>query len=151
MDVLRDMLNCFVFVYLVDILIFSLSQTTHVQHIRQVLQRRLDHQLFVKAEKYEFHVSTVSFLGFIVSEGEVKMDLEKVSAVTNWPIPSNWKGRCVLSCLTSRVTRGKNEVTCVERSANRFVVSKILYSTVFARILILHICGFSSPFPTWEP
>lgn len=37
-DVLRDMLNYFVFVYLDDILIFSRSQEEHVQHIWRVLR-----------------------------------------------------------------------------------------------------------------
>ena len=62
-DVLRDMLDQFVFVYLDDILIYSPDEQTHIQHVRQVLQRLLDHQLFVKAEKCEFHVPPVSFSG----------------------------------------------------------------------------------------
>ncbi|KAG1927216.1 hypothetical protein F2P79_024405 [Pimephales promelas] len=50
-DVLRDMLNVFVFVYLDDILIFSPSLQIHVQHVRRVLQRLLENRLFDKAEK----------------------------------------------------------------------------------------------------
>lgn len=38
-DVLWDMLNCFVFVYIDNILIFSLSLEEHVQHVRAVLLR----------------------------------------------------------------------------------------------------------------
>ena len=90
-DVLRDLLNISVFVYLDDILIFSPDEETHRGHVRQVLQRLLDQQLFVKAEKCEFHVSTVSFLGFIVSEGNVRMEPGKVEAVTGWATPSNRK------------------------------------------------------------
>lgn len=44
------MLDCFVFVYLDDILFFSPVEETHVQHVKQVLQRLLDNQLYVKAE-----------------------------------------------------------------------------------------------------
>ena len=40
-DVLRDLLNVSVFVYLDDILIFSKSREEHVLHVRQVLQRLL--------------------------------------------------------------------------------------------------------------
>lgn len=84
-DVLRDFLNRTVFVYLDDILIFSRSKEEHIQHVREVLQRLLDKKLFVKAEKCEFHVSAVSFLGYIIEGGQVNTDPEKVQAVANWP------------------------------------------------------------------
>ena len=87
-DVLRDLLNVCVFVYLDDILIFSRSRQEHVVHVRQVLQRLLENQLFVKAEKCEFHVSEVSFLGFVINAGKIQMDPEKTRAVTDWPTPS---------------------------------------------------------------
>lgn len=48
-DVLGDMLNCSVFEYLDDILFFSPVEET-VQHVKQVLQRLLENQLYVKAE-----------------------------------------------------------------------------------------------------
>ena len=90
-DVLREMLGRYVFVYLDDILIFSPDETTHVKHVRQVLQRLLANQLFVKAEKCEFPVPSVSFLGFIVSKDNVEMDPTKVRAVSEWATPSNRK------------------------------------------------------------
>ena len=90
-DVLRDFLNDFVFVYLDDILIFSPDEQAHIQHVTQVLQRLLQHQLYVKAEKCEFHVHSVSFLGFRVSQGKVAMDQEKVRAVADWQVPTSRK------------------------------------------------------------
>ena len=66
-DVLRDFLNVFLFVYLDDIVIFSKSEQEHLQHVHCVLQRLLENQLFVKAEKSEFHTTEVSFLGYIIS------------------------------------------------------------------------------------
>ncbi|KAK7918601.1 hypothetical protein WMY93_009885 [Mugilogobius chulae] len=90
-DVLRDFLNRFVFVYLDDILIFSQSHAEHQIHVRQVLQRLLENKLFVKAEKCDFYSSKVSFLGFIIEQGQVKADPEKIKAVIEWPIPENRK------------------------------------------------------------
>ncbi len=90
-DVLREMLNKCVFVYLDDILIFSQSYEDHVQHVRQVLSRLLFNDLFVKLEKSEFHSTTVSFLGFILSCGSVQMDPSKVCAVLEWPHPDSLK------------------------------------------------------------
>ncbi|XP_067231407.1 bromodomain-containing protein 8 isoform X8 [Chanodichthys erythropterus] len=76
-DVLRDMINKFVFVYLDDILIFSPSVQVHTQHVRQVLQRLLENQLYVKAEKCVFHMESVSFLGYIISADGIKADPAK--------------------------------------------------------------------------
>ena len=90
-DVLRDMLNRFVFVYLDDILIFSRSSKEHVHHVQRVLQRLLENYLFVKAEKCEFYASSVSFLGCVAGRGTVQMDSAKVSAVTTWPVPDSRK------------------------------------------------------------
>jgi hypothetical protein len=90
-DVLRDMLNKFVFVYLDDILIFSRTLSEHTRHVQLVLRRLLENSLYVKAEKCEFHAQTVSFLGYIVAEGNIQMDPAKVSAVTSWPVPGNRK------------------------------------------------------------
>lgn len=46
-NVLGDMLNKFIFVYLDNILIFSCSETEHITHVRVVLQRVLQNHLFV--------------------------------------------------------------------------------------------------------
>uniref|UniRef100_A0A8K9UM86 Gypsy retrotransposon integrase-like protein 1 n=1 Tax=Oncorhynchus mykiss TaxID=8022 RepID=A0A8K9UM86_ONCMY len=88
-DVLRDMLNIFVFVYLDDILIFSPSLQIHVQHVRRVLQRLLENCIFVKAEKCTFHASSVTFLGSVISAEGIKMDPAKVQAVIDWPVPKS--------------------------------------------------------------
>ncbi len=90
-DVLRDMVDQFIYVYLDDILIFSSSLQEHVQHVRRVLQRLLENGLFVKAEKCAFHAQSVPFLGFIVSPEGVRMDPDKVKAVVSWPTPDSRK------------------------------------------------------------
>lgn len=74
------MLNKSVFVYLEDILILSCSETKHVTHVHAVLQYLLQNHLYAKEKKCEFHVPTVSFLGFIISAGSIKMDPAKAQA-----------------------------------------------------------------------
>ena len=78
-------MDIFVFVYLDDIYIFSHSLDSHSLHVRQVVQRLLENKLFVKAEKCEFHRNSVSFLGFIVTPSQVKMDPSKLKAVWTGP------------------------------------------------------------------
>ena len=58
-EVLRDILNKFVTVYLDDILVYSTCYEDHVSHVRQVLRRLLDNRLFVKLENCEFHKSNL--------------------------------------------------------------------------------------------
>ena len=90
-DILGDMLNRFVFVYLDDILIFSQDAQSHQGHVRKVLQRLLENRLFVKAEKCTFSCTSTTFLGYIISAGSIAMDPEKVRAVEQWPNPTDRK------------------------------------------------------------
>uniref|UniRef100_A0A3B3IH81 Gypsy retrotransposon integrase-like protein 1 n=1 Tax=Oryzias latipes TaxID=8090 RepID=A0A3B3IH81_ORYLA len=90
-DVLRDFLNRFAFVYLDDILIYSSNLTQHEHHVRLVLERLLENQLFVKAEKCEFHTSSVPFLGYIIEAGNIRPDPAKIEAVTQWETPQTRK------------------------------------------------------------
>ncbi|XP_049339640.1 uncharacterized protein LOC125804612 [Astyanax mexicanus] len=90
-DVLRDMLGKFVIAFIDDILIYSSDLTTHISHVRAVLTRLLQNQLFVKAEKCEFNLSTISFLGYVISARGITMDDRKIQAVVNWPTPRSVK------------------------------------------------------------
>ncbi len=90
-DVFRDMLNQWVIVYIDDILIYSETYEEHVKQVRAVLKHLMQHHLYAKAEKCEFHQETISFLGYVISSGGVAMDEQKVRAVVNWPQPTTLK------------------------------------------------------------
>ncbi|KAL0153155.1 hypothetical protein M9458_051542, partial [Cirrhinus mrigala] len=90
-EILKDFLNKFVIAYIDDFLIYSKSEAEHINHVRTVLSRLLENQLYVKAEKCEFHVNQTSFLGYHISHQGVKMDIAKVQAVTEWPQPTTIK------------------------------------------------------------
>ncbi len=90
-DVFRDMLNRWVIVYIDDILIYSDSYEGHVKQVRSVLHRLLTHQLYAKIEKCEFHQTSVSFIGYMISSGGVAMEDKKVQAVIDWPQPVTLK------------------------------------------------------------
>jgi hypothetical protein len=49
-----DYLDKFVVVFIDDILIYSQSEEEHADHLRMVLQRLREHQLYVKLSKCEF-------------------------------------------------------------------------------------------------
>lgn len=84
-EILRDYLHKFVIAYLDDILIYSQDIETHVKHIRQVLQQLLQNNLFVKAEKCEFHRDYLFSGLYYINTTGVSMDKRKVKAVQDWP------------------------------------------------------------------
>ncbi|KAL0185639.1 hypothetical protein M9458_017309, partial [Cirrhinus mrigala] len=90
-DVFRGELNRYVIVYIDDILVYSENLQDHVQHVRNVLQRLIHHQLHAKLPKCEFHQTSTSFLGYIISHEGVTMDELKVASVLNWPRPRTIK------------------------------------------------------------
>ncbi|XP_042612294.1 uncharacterized mitochondrial protein AtMg00860-like [Cyprinus carpio] len=51
----------------------------------------MEHQLYAKAEKCEFHLTAILFLGYVISQEGVAMDESKVNAVLNWPLPGTIK------------------------------------------------------------
>lgn len=85
------MLNKWVIIYIDDILIYSDTFAQHVQQVRAVLQRLIQQQLYAKLEKCEFHQTSTSFLGYIISAEGVAMDDNKVQAVVSWPRPTTVK------------------------------------------------------------
>jgi hypothetical protein len=63
--VFMEYLDRFVVVFIDDILIYSKSDSDHEEHLRLVLQKLRDNQLYVKYSKCEFWIDEVPFLGHI--------------------------------------------------------------------------------------
>ncbi|KAL9858921.1 putative nucleotidyltransferase, Ribonuclease H [Arabidopsis thaliana] len=88
-NIFREFLDKFVIVFIDDILIYSRSRKEHVEHLRIVLQRLRDHQLFVKLSKCSFWQKKIGFMGHVISEEGVAVDPEKITTITQWPRPKN--------------------------------------------------------------
>ncbi|MBW0556726.1 hypothetical protein O181_096441 [Austropuccinia psidii MF-1] len=86
-DMFYDLLDIYVVGYLDDIMVFSKSEEEHVTHVSTVLSRLRANNLFAKACKCLFHVSSVEYLGYFVSSEGIKMDQAKVQQILNWPSP----------------------------------------------------------------
>ena len=85
--VFRPHLDCFVVIFIDDILIYSKSEQEYEGHLRIVLQTLKEHQLYAKFSKCEFWLKRVTFLGHIISQDGLEVDPEKVEAVLNWKRP----------------------------------------------------------------
>src|SRR5262249_43459400 len=87
--VFRQYLDKFVVVFIDDILVYSRGAEEHDKHLRIVLQTLREHQLYAKLSKCEFWLSSVSFLGHVISKEGIQVDPKKVKAVSNWPRLTN--------------------------------------------------------------
>jgi hypothetical protein len=76
-------------VYLDDILIFTVTKEEHCRITHKVLKRLQDNNLYLCPKKCKFKKESVEYLGLIISEGQVRMDLAKVAAVKLWALPKN--------------------------------------------------------------
>jgi hypothetical protein len=79
-------------VYMDDLLIATKDDPIlHKQCIERVLQRLLDHDLYLKLSKCEFHKQRIEYLGVVLEHGQVQMDPTKVKGVADWNRPQNAK------------------------------------------------------------
>jgi len=90
-DVFSDLLDVCIVVYLDDILIYSDDITQHQSHIKEVLKRLRKAGLYAKAEKCEFHLDSVEYLGYVLSPSGLTMSDAKVKTIQEWLEPKNIK------------------------------------------------------------
>jgi hypothetical protein len=82
-SVFMDYLDKFVVVFIDDILIYSQSEEEHVDHLKMILQRLREHQLYAKLSKCEFWIDEVLFLGHIINKHGLSVDPKKVADILN--------------------------------------------------------------------
>ena len=58
-------------VFIDDIFSYSKSDSDHEEHLRLVLQKLRDNQLYAEFSKCEFWIGEVPFLGHIISNGGI--------------------------------------------------------------------------------
>jgi hypothetical protein len=87
--VFMEYLSKFMVVFIDNILVFSQSEEEHEEHLRLVLQKLREHQLYAKFSKCDFWLKEVSFLGHNITDGGIAVDPSKVRDVLNWSPPKN--------------------------------------------------------------
>lgn len=90
-EVFREHIGKFVCVFFDDILIYSETPETHVQHLKTVFQILKDNQLCVKLNKCAFAQDKVEYLGYVIGGEGVEADQSKIAAMTSWPTPTTVK------------------------------------------------------------
>jgi hypothetical protein len=91
-NVFMDYLDTFIVVLIDDILVYYQNEQEHEEHLRKVLQRLQDCQLYTKLSKCKFWISEVLFLGHIINRDGLAVDPKKVAPILDWEAPKDVRG-----------------------------------------------------------
>jgi hypothetical protein len=81
-------LDKFVVVFIDDILIYSKNEEEHAKHLRIVLTRLREHQLYAKFSKCAFWLKEIQFLGHVLFANGIAVGPSKVKDILEWKSPT---------------------------------------------------------------
>ena len=84
-NIFHKQLRKFVLLFFDDIHIYSKTWKEHFHHLEDVLNIMHDQYLFANLSKCEFGLKNLLYLGHIIDQDGVKVDMEKIRAILEWP------------------------------------------------------------------
>ena len=82
-NILREYLDVFYSTYLNNILIYSDTREEHIKHMRKILKKLQQADLYLNINKCEFHTKQVKYLELIIITEDLKINSKKVKTVKN--------------------------------------------------------------------
>ncbi|KAL0399243.1 UNVERIFIED_CONTAM: Retrovirus-related Pol polyprotein from transposon.6 [Sesamum radiatum] len=157
-DIFRPLLRRFVLVFFDDILIYSTSWDTHLLHLTQVLQVLATNSLFAKLAKCTFGVSSIDYLGHVISANGVAADPSKLRAIADWPTPQTITGLRAFLGLTGYYRRFVHQYASIAgpltdvlkgphfRWTPEATAAFAALKSALLSLPVLHLPDFSRPF-----
>ena len=90
-DIFMPYLDKFVVIFLDDLCIYSKTPEEHLEHVETVLKLLRKHKLLAKSSKCRFGVTSIEFLGHVISSDGVSCEAGKLKAIMDWPELKNAK------------------------------------------------------------
>ena len=90
-DILGDFKWQFVIAYVDDLIVYSETLEDHIVHLQKLFERLHASNVKLNPSKVQFFKNKVSFLGFIIENGECSPDPEKLKSLEGYGIPVNRK------------------------------------------------------------
>lgn len=87
----RDLLGRGISIYMDDLTIATPTAYHHERILTEVFERLEKHNLQVQIKKCRFFANEISFLGYLVSPGEVRPNPNKIKAILAYPEPKTLK------------------------------------------------------------
>ena len=126
-NVLHKYLDKFVVVFIDDILIYSKSKEEHEEHLRIVLQKLREHQLYAKFSKCNFFKDKIQYLGHVITKDWISIDLEKIKTIEKWLVPKDVTDMRSFMGITGYYwrffegfSRIANPITSLQNKGNKF-------------------------------
>lgn len=111
--IFRPYLGKFVLVFFNDILVYSTDWRSHLSQLWKVLEVLQVNQFVIKPCKCFFGQTKVEYIGHFISEHGVRVDIRKVAAMENWPVPKSVTELCGFLGLTGyyrKFVKGYGEI-----------------------------------------
>lgn len=80
-----------VFGYLDDLVIVSEDFPTHIEMLMRISSQFRRANLTLNVSKSRFCVTKVNYLGYVIGNGGITTDIEKITAISQWPVPKTLK------------------------------------------------------------
>ena len=89
--IFRDKIGRIVEVYIDDMVVKSKQESQHVEDLQGTFEVLWQHKLRLNAGKCVFSVGAVKFLGYLITNWEIEINLDQIDAVRCLNPPSNLK------------------------------------------------------------
>jgi len=90
-NILGEIFDQSVVVYIDDILIYSKTEEEHIELVRWVLQKLTENNICINIDKCLFHIPEVEFVGFKVGKQQIPICQKRVEDIVNWAALRNVK------------------------------------------------------------
>jgi Reverse transcriptase (RNA-dependent DNA polymerase) len=80
-EALRGYLDIFYIIYLDDIIVYLERVEDYKKHVRKVLERLRQYNLYTKLLKYLFFIKELEFLSYIIEILDISMDYRKIATI----------------------------------------------------------------------
>jgi hypothetical protein len=88
-EALGELINAICVVFIDDIVVFSRNVTDHNTHVRLVLDRLREANLYCSPKKTNLFRREIKFLGHSISQDGIHSNKEKIMQVQEWPTPKS--------------------------------------------------------------
>ncbi len=83
----RDCIDEYVVVYMDDLLILSESEEDHLKHLKTILSRLPQNEMYVSYDKFSFFSTEVELFGMIVNQKRISVGQDRKEIIRSWPKP----------------------------------------------------------------